>query len=178
VGSRRATRLREDGGMPLKVHLRPNAPYLALLAIGVVLLGFGAVGTGAVRYLAFGSGAALVVLLGYPVVLSTVCRVPLVVVEPDGIRLPLMGVRLRWTEVAATRLGVSLGARGRPVLLIVPVDPEATIRSMRPWLRRQGRDEFAKYGSPVVLQQASLNRPLNDVQAAIEAARAGRQTIG
>jgi hypothetical protein len=164
--------------MPLKVRLRPNTPYLALLAIGVVLLGFGALGTGAVRYLAFVFGGALVVLLGYPVVASTICRVPVVVVEPDGVRLPLMGVRLRWADVAATRLGVSLGARGRPVLLIVPVDAEATIRSMRPWLRRQGRDELAKYGSPVGLQQASLNRPLDDILAAIEAARAGRPDTG
>ncbi|BCJ27461.1 hypothetical protein [Actinocatenispora sera] len=164
--------------MPLKVQLRPNAAYLALLAAGVILLGFGAVATGAVRYLGFVFGAALVVLLGYPVVLSTICRIPVVVVEPDGIRLPLMGVRLGWADVATARLGVTPGAPGRPVLLIVPVDAGATIRSMRPWLRRQGRDELSRYGSPVVLQQASLNRPLGEVLAAIEAARAGRQVTG
>lgn len=171
-------RLRDHGGMPLKVHLRPNVAYLALLVIGVCALGFGALDTGALRFVAFVFGGALVVLLGYPVVASTICRVPVVVVEPDGVRLPLMGVRLRWADVAAVRRGASLGARSRPILLVVPVDPAATIRAMRPWLRHEGRGELAKYGSPVVLRQASLNRPLDDILAAIEAARSAGPVTG
>jgi len=157
--------------MSMRVHVRPNAAHLALLLLGACLIAFGIAWSGVARYAMVFLGVVLVVLLGYPVVSSTICRIPAVVVEPDGLRLPLLGVRLGWPEVARVRRGT--GPANRPVLLVHPVDPAATIARMRPWLRRQARTEMARFGAPIVLQQASLSRSVTEIEAAIDAARSG-----
>lgn len=56
-------------------------------------------------------GGVLVVLLGYPVLLSTVCRVPVLVVGEDGLRFPLLGPRVAWADIA--RVKRSVGGRAR-----------------------------------------------------------------
>ena len=78
--------------MPFLVRLRPNSQYLLFLVIGLLLIGYGLTGTGAIRVGLVAAGALLAILLGYPIVLSTVFRVPLIAVDDAGIRLPLMGV--------------------------------------------------------------------------------------
>ena len=156
--------------MPLVVRVRPNAAYLALLVIGVGLVVTGAVSGGVLGVVMVVCGAVFAVLLGYPVVASTVLRVPAVVVGPDGIRLPMMGVRLRWDEIAEVRPGMRMRGRVQtPVLLVVPVDPEATIRQARPWLRREARGDLAFLGTPVVVDDRSLDHTLADIRAAVGA---------
>ncbi|MBO0812179.1 MAG: hypothetical protein J2P23_09040 [Microlunatus sp.] len=76
--------------MTLIVRLRPNAAYLALLAIGIAVIMIGAFVGGAVGVVLIVCGAVLAVALGFPVVASTVFRVPVIAVGPDGIRMPLV----------------------------------------------------------------------------------------
>ncbi len=154
--------------MPLIVRVRPNAAYLSFLVIGVALIGFGVLRGGVLGMVLVVCGAVLAVLLGYPVVASTICRVPAVVVGPDGIRLPLMGVRLGWAEVAEVRPAVRLRGRTQTtVLLVVPTDPAGTVGQARWWLRRQARDDLAALGAPVVLDDRSLDRTLADLTTAV-----------
>lgn len=72
--------------------------------------------------IAIGGGLALAVF-GYPFVVSTVCRVPVVAVDGDGIRFPLMGVQLAWPEVRLVKRATGLRGRRQPVLLIFPGRP-------------------------------------------------------
>ncbi|BCJ38434.1 hypothetical protein Athai_59370 [Actinocatenispora thailandica] len=163
--------------MSFRVHLRPSVAYLAFLLIGVVAIAFGVLIDTPLRFVVLASGAVMITVLGYPIVLSTICRVPVIAIGPDGVRFPLMGVRLPWTALRSVRRGIRLGQPQSPVLLVFPADPAGTVRAMRPWLRRQGRDELARYGTPIVLGAASLNRPLEDILAAVETAvAAGRRS--
>ena len=109
--------------MPLLVRLRPNGPYLLFMAVAAALAGGGVAPAdlpGAV--IAIGGGLALAVF-GYPFVVSTVCRVPVVAVDGDGIRFPLMGVQLAWPEVRLVKRATGLRGRRQPVLLIFPGRP-------------------------------------------------------
>ncbi|MFI6079341.1 hypothetical protein ACIA5C_48360 [Actinoplanes sp. NPDC051343] len=45
---------------------------------------------------------------------------PVLAVDGVGVRLPLMGVRLSWPEIAAVRQG---SGPTRPALLIIPNEP-------------------------------------------------------
>jgi hypothetical protein len=72
------------------------------------------------------------------VVVSTIFRVPLLAVDPAGVRLPMMGIHLAWADVAAVRQGAA-GPRATPILLIVPRDQQSAVSQMRPWVRSQGR---------------------------------------
>jgi hypothetical protein len=83
----------------LLVRLRPNAAYLALIAAGVAMIVFGATQDGVLRLVLVACGVLFVVLLGAPVLVSTVGRVPVLSVDGAGVRLPLMGVRLGWELV-------------------------------------------------------------------------------
>jgi hypothetical protein len=111
----------------------------------------------------------LLALLGYPVALSTVGRVPVLVVGDDGLRFPLMGPRVAWADVASVKRSVGGRARASsvPVLLVYPADAGAVISQVRPWLRREARGELARYGTPLVLSSMSLDRSLDDIEAAI-----------
>jgi hypothetical protein len=40
------------------------------------------------------AGLLMLAVFGYPVVISTMCRVPVAVVDKTGVRFPLLGVRL------------------------------------------------------------------------------------
>jgi hypothetical protein len=154
--------------VPLVVRVRPNAAYLAFLVIGVGLVVIGAVSGGALGVVMVVCGAVFALLLGYPVVASTVLRVPAVVVGPDGIRLPMMGVRLGWGEIAEVRSGMRMRGRVQtPVLLVVPADPDATVRQARWWLRREARTDLASLGAPVVIDDRSLDHTLADIRAAV-----------
>ncbi len=151
--------------MPFLVRLRPNSQYLLFLVIGLLLIGYGLTGTGAIRVGLVAAGALLAILLGYPIVLSTVFRVPLIAVDDAGIRLPLMGVRLPWAELAT----VSHGVRANfVVLLLVPTDPQAVLAQVRPWLRGEARKNLAEFGTPIVLMAQSMNRSLAQVAAGID----------
>jgi hypothetical protein len=158
-----------DPAGPLVVRLRPNAPYLAVLlgaaagvACGVLLSGVPGV------VIAAGAGVVLV-LLGYPVVLSTVCRVPVIAADGNGIRFPLMGPRMAWADVASVRRAPGHGAHAGslPVLLVYPADAEAVVRQVRPWLRRDARGSLARYGTPIAVPGRSLSLSLDDIDAAI-----------
>jgi hypothetical protein len=150
--------------MPLVVRLRPNAAYLALLALFALAAILGVAIGGAVGYVLLALGVALVVMVGYPVVASTVLRVPVLALDGDGIRLPLMGVRLAWSAVSAVR--PSVDSRGQPLLLIVPVDPAALVRQARPWLRAELRTNLARYGTPVAVNGRSLDHSLDEIATA------------
>ena len=120
--------------------------------------------------IAIGGGLALAVF-GYPFVVSTVCRVPVVAVDGDGIRFPLMGVQLAWPEVRLVKRATGLRGRGQPVLLIFPADPQATLSQVRPWLRREARGTVARYGTPIVVSGLSLDRSVDDIAAAVRQCR-------
>jgi hypothetical protein len=150
--------------VPFLVRLRPNAAYLALLAVGVVVVGLGITMDGVTRVVTVACGVLFVAVLGAPVLVSTVLRVPLLAVDDSGVRLPLMGVRLEWAEVAAVRQAP--GAT-RPVLLIVPRDTQAVLRRMRPWLRAEGRSHIARYGTPIVMAHHLADHTLDEIQSAV-----------
>ncbi|GAA4199507.1 hypothetical protein [Actinocatenispora rupis] len=151
--------------MRLTVHLRPNAAYLAILAIGAAAVAY-AIVVGSV--LVGIPAGVLTLVLGAPVVVSTVCRVPVVAVDERGLRLPLMSVRLAWPDVAGARPGTRLGGRApRPVLLVFPRDPRAVAGRVRPWLRSEARTNLTRYGTPIVLAAASLDRSLDEIAAAV-----------
>jgi hypothetical protein len=150
--------------VPFLVRLRPNTQYLLFVVVGLLLIGYGLTAGGVIRVGLIVAGAALAVLLGYPVVLSTVFRVPLIAVDEAGVRLPLMGVRLAWAEVADVRRAVR---NNFPVLLLVPTDPPAVVARTRPWLRAEARTNVAEFGTPIVLMAQSMNHSLDEIEAAV-----------
>lgn len=154
---------------PLLVRLRPNLPYLAFLLLGAAAAAYGVSLAGVLGAVIAAAAGVMVVLLGYPVVLSTVCRVPVLVADDDGIRLPLMGARLVWADVASVRrsTGGHATTGTLPVLLVYPADPAAVAGRVRPWLRREARGNLARHGTPIVLSGASLDKSLDDIDAAI-----------
>lgn len=155
---------------PLIVRFRPTGPYLSLLAISAAVIVIGAVLGGVFGVILIACGSVLAVTLGYPVVAGVVFRIPVMTVGPDGIRLPLMGVRLGWAEIADVRTG--LKASGRTpvaVLLVAPTDPAAVIRQAHWWLRRQARADLARFGAPVVIDDRTLDHSLEDIRSAVRA---------
>ncbi|MEV4760961.1 hypothetical protein AB0J86_38540 [Micromonospora sp. NPDC049559] len=150
------------------VRVRPNLPYLMLLLLGVIVIGLGLIETGVAGWLITIFGGLICGIFGYPVVASTLFRVPVVAIGADGIRLPFMGVRLAWPEVAAVRPGVNpRGSAHVPVLLIFPVDPAAVLRQVRPWLRQETRSNLARFGTPIVISGQSFDRSLDEIAAAV-----------
>lgn len=158
--------------MALLVRLRPNGPYLLFMLIAAALVGYGIARADVLGTVIAVCGAVWLVLFGYPVVVSTVCRVPVVAVGDDGIRFPLMGVRLGWPEVSSATRGTALRGRARtPVLLIFPADPQAALGQVRPWLRREARGNLARYGTPIVLSGRSLDHSIDDIATAVRQRR-------
>lgn len=154
--------------MPLRVHLRPNVPYLLFTLIAVMVIVYGGVRADVFGVLIAVAGGLLLGLFGIPVVVSTVCRVPVIVVDDDGVRLPLMGVRLRWHDITRTGHGTNLDARlPAPLLLIVPADPDAALRQVRPWLRQEARANLSRHGTPVVISGLSIDHSLDDIVEAV-----------
>jgi hypothetical protein len=154
---------------PLIVHLRPNTPYLTILVIAIAAVAYGVTLAGLPGTVIAVAAGVMLVLFGYPVVLSTVCRVPVLIADEDGIRFPLMGPRLAWADVASVRrsVGGRVRAGSLPVLLVYPADAEAVAGQARPWLRREARGNLARYGTPIVVSGMSLDRSLDDIGAAI-----------
>lgn len=157
--------------MPLDVRLRPNTAHVALLVLFAVVAALGAVVGGFLGYAMPIIGVALVVLVGYPVVASTVLRVPVVAVDEAGLRRPLMGLRLSGAEVSAVR--PSVDSRGQPVLLVVPVDAQAAVRRAGPWRRAELRTNLHRYGTPIAVNGRSLDRSLDEIAAAARGYGAG-----
>jgi hypothetical protein len=152
----------------LLVRLRPNGPYLLFMLIAAALVGYGLAQADLLGAVIAVCGAVWLVLFGYPVVVSTMCRVPVVAVGDDGIRFPLMGVRLGWPEVSSATRSAALRKRAQaPVLLIFPADPQAALGRVRPWLRREARGNLARYGTPIVFSGLSLDHSLDDIAAAV-----------
>jgi hypothetical protein len=158
--------------MPLLVRLRPNGPYVLFTLAAAAGLTYGAIRDDVLGTLIAVSSGVLLALFGGPIIVSTVCRVPVVAVEESGIRLPLMGVRLSWREVASVRRTAALrGKTHTPVLLIVPAEPEAVLGRVRPWLRREARGNIARYGTPIVVSDLSLDHSIDDIAAAVHRRR-------
>jgi hypothetical protein len=155
---------------PLIVRLRPNMPYLTILLIAAAGVAYGVTLAGLPGVAIAVAAGVMLVLFCYPVVLSTVCRVPIIVADEEGIRFPLMGPRLAWADVASVRR--SAGGRVRsgslPVLLVYPADAEAVASQVRPWLRREARGNLARYGTPIVVSGMSLDRSLDEIGAVID----------
>jgi hypothetical protein len=114
-------------------------------------------------------GGIWLAALGYPMVLSTLCRVPVLVADENGIRFPLMGPAVAWPDVASVTRGARRGARplSPPVLQVYPADAQAAIRQVRPWLRREARRNLAWYGTPFILSDRSMDKSLDDIATAI-----------
>src|SRR5262245_46764454 len=91
--------------MTLTVRLRPNVPYLAFMVLAGAALAWGVMQGGLVGTAVATSGGLVLALFAYPVVTSTVFRVPVIVITDGGIRLPLMGVHLPWEGVSSTAIG-------------------------------------------------------------------------
>jgi hypothetical protein len=151
----------------LLVRLRPNGPYLLFMAVAAAATVGEVAQAGPLGAVVAIAGGLLLVLFGYPVVVSTVCRVPVVAVDGDGIRLPLMGVHMTWAEVSSVKRSTSLRGRARPVLLIFPASPQAAVGQARPWLRRVARRNIARYGTPIVVSGLSLDHSVDDIAAAV-----------
>jgi hypothetical protein len=151
--------------VPFLVRLRPTAAYLGLLTLGAALAGLGAVMGGFVGGFELAVGAAFVLILGAPLLISTVFRAPVLAVDDTGVRLPMMGVRLSWAEVADVRPAV--GPTNRPVLLIRPADPQSAVRQMRPWVRSEGRTNITRYGTPIMIPEQSVDHTVAEMLAAV-----------
>ncbi|MEV5708649.1 hypothetical protein [Actinoallomurus sp. NPDC052274] len=158
--------------MPLLVRLRPNGPYVLFTLAAVVAVVFGVTRADLLGAVIAVAGAVVLVLFGGPIIVSTVCRVPVLAVDESGIRLPLMGVRLSWDEVASVRRSAALrGKTSTPVLLIVPTRPEIVVVRVRPWLLREARGNLARYGTPIVLSDLSLDHSIDDIVTAVRRRR-------
>ncbi|MEU7823250.1 hypothetical protein [Catellatospora sp. NPDC049133] len=154
--------------MPMLVRIRPDTRYLTLLGLACVPVLLGVLMRGRSGLAVSVAGAAFLLLLGYPVVVSTLLRVPVLVITDEGLRMPLMGPALGWDEIADVREDVKVtGSRPVPVLLIDPTEPQDAVWRMRPWLRGEGRANLARFGTPIVIQGASLSSSLDDIHAAI-----------
>jgi hypothetical protein len=105
--------------------------------------------------------------LGYPVLASTVCRVPVLVVDDDGIRFPLAGPRMAWADVASIERILGGRSGSLPMLLVYPVDAEAVIRQARPLVRSSARAYLVRYGTPFAVPDMGIDRSLDDIGAAI-----------
>jgi hypothetical protein len=149
---------------PYRVWFRPNAAYLAFLALCVFALGSGFTFGGLIGVVVTVSGGLLVVMLAAPILVSTVFRVPVLVIDRDGLRLPLMGVQLSWPEIIRVRQAIE---PKRAAVLIVPADGSAVVRQMWPWLRAEGRANLARYGTPIVLTSASMSRTIGETYPVI-----------
>jgi hypothetical protein len=159
---------------PFLVRVRPNGTYLALLVIAAVLVGFGVRVGAPLGYALIMAGGVLIALFGYPILLSTVLRVPVLVVDADGMRMPILGPRFAWSDIAKVRRSVDNRRRdGLAVLLIIPTDPAAAVARIRPWLRGEARSHLARHATPIVLVDLSLDRSLDEIEAAIARARPG-----
>jgi hypothetical protein len=127
--------------VPYLVRFQPNAAYLAFLALCVShwarALTFG----GLIGVVVTVSGGLLVVMLATPIVISTVFRLPVLVIDGDGLRLPLMGVRLSRSEIIRVRQAIE---PKRAALLIAPADGSAVVRR----LRAEGRANLALVRDP------------------------------
>ena len=152
--------------MPLLVRLRPNLPYVMCMLIFGAVVAYGVARAGLLGVVIAVGGGVLLALFGYPVIVSTACRVPVLAVGDDGIRLPLMGVRLGWPEVSSVKRGADLRAQ-QSLLLIFPADPQAALSQVRPWLRRQARADRARYGTPIAVSDRSLDHSVDHIAAAI-----------
>lgn len=158
------------------VRLRPNASYLVLVLVALGLVVLGAATGGAPGLAIAATGSVIVVVLGLPILASTVLRVPVMVVSDVGIRMPLLGVRLRWSEIAAVERVVRPNRRpdrgpGIPLLLVRPVRPAAVAAQVRPWLRVESRRNVTHYGTPIVIADLSLDHSLAQIEEAIARAR-------
>lgn len=159
------------------VRLRPNGPYLLVMLVCALLIVLGLVRAGLLGALVATGGGVMLVVFGHPVLASTIGRVPVLAVGDDGIRLPLMGVRLGWAEISTVRRGAAPGGSA-PVLLIFPADPAAVIARMRPWLRRTARDDLVRYGTPIVVRDASLDHSIDAIAAAVRRHHPGPPDTG
>lgn len=151
--------------MPFLVRLRPNPPYLMFVVLAIALTAYGVILGNVLGVLIAVGGIVLLALFGLPVLISTVFRVPVVAIDSTGIRLPLMGVRLHWSEVSSVRRGVK--PTGLPVLLIIPTSPEAVLGQVRPWLRSESRSNLAQLGTPIVVSDASMDHSVDDILSAV-----------
>jgi hypothetical protein len=159
---RLVVRVRPDGGL-LVLILCSVVGVAGGIALGVVFGGVIAVFGGLI---ALGAVFTLVDSV-YPVLASTVCRVPVLVVGDDGIRFPLMGPRMAWADVASVKRILG-GRSGRlPMLLVYPVDAEAVIRQARPLARSGARKYLVRYGTPFAVPDMGIDRSLDDIGAAI-----------
>jgi hypothetical protein len=154
--------------VPFLVRLRPNTQYLGLLLIAALLTVTGVGIDGVFRVVLVTCGGVLLVLLGVPVLLSTVLRVPTVAIDEEGIRLPLMGVRLTWTQIEMVRRTTRADI---PVLLVVPTAPDDVLRQARPWLRTELRRNVIRYGTPIVVPGPSSDHTVDDILTAVAARR-------
>jgi hypothetical protein len=149
--------------VPFEVRLRPNVWYLLVIVLAAAVVTYGATQALMLAIVTTSGGLLMLAVFGYPVVVSTICRVPVVVVDSTGVRFPLLGVRLGWGEVAR----VAIRSDTRKMLLIYPVDSSGVFRQMRPWLRSQARTEFARHGTPIVVGDRSLDHSVDDILCAV-----------
>jgi len=162
--------------MPIRVHLRPNTAYLIILAVLAAAVGWGVLlvataaesKTRAGGWLLIVSSTVFLLIFGFPVVASTLLRVPVLIAENGQVRLPMMGPVLARTEITAIADGWrTAGSRQFPVLLVRVTDPAAVIARTRPWLRGDARRNLQRHGTPIVLAGESLNRPLTEIAVAL-----------
>lgn len=153
--------------MPFEVRLRPNVWYVLVIVLAAAIVAFGVTRPLMFAIVIVPAGMLMLTVFVYPVVVSTICRVPVVVVDSTGVRFPLLSVSLGWSEVAR----IIIRTDTRKVLLIHPVDSSGALRQVRPWLRSQARTEFARYGTPIVVRDRSLDHSLDDILAAVNRLR-------
>jgi hypothetical protein len=159
----------EESSMPLLVRVRPNAAYVVVMLVAAALA-VDAIGRGgAVGILAGSAMIAILIVFASPIVRSSLVGTPALAVTREGLQFPLMGPRLKWNEVTDIQWSsMMVGLTRRPLLLVIPAVPEAVIRQVRPWLRRDVRRKLATYGTPLVLADTILDHSIDEIFAAIQ----------
>jgi hypothetical protein len=99
-----------------------------------------------------------------PLLVSTIGRAPLVVVDDKGFRQPFRGVRVSWSEIIGSRIDVEETDRGEIERLLVDVaDPEAVARRYRSWYRAAAQRDVVDFGTPIAFRAVRLDKDLGDI---------------
>ncbi|MEV6970797.1 hypothetical protein AB0M47_37420 [Hamadaea sp. NPDC051192] len=155
--------------MPYVARLRGALPAVlgkfAAVSIGLWILSATMPGSSALLFSVINVLLLLfIAAFSSQVILSAVFRVPAIRIGPDGIGFPLIGVALPWGEISAiddeerTSDGSDL-----TVFRVIPADDEAVLRQMHFWLRPRGRENLARYGTPIAFIGEAFDQPLHHV---------------
>lgn len=155
--------------MSLQAHLRPYRGTLVHVPQLLVLALIGLTTTSVwVRWLVLVLVLLHLDLRFRPLLASWVFRIPAVVVDHTGVRLPLLRLHVGWDRIVAIR-AYDQRAYGlqHPTIELVLTEPESLIRTARWGERGLLRRDLRSRGTPVVIRFVTLDQPMEPFLAEI-----------